>query len=168
MPAISGPVSTGWTIPLRGRCPRVLLVEMSRKAYGFGDPFVQIGLVLWIACVAVAEMVVWPGERRLQRLLSGSANWVRAGVDAGGAASDRAADAGSSAPAGAGAPAVASGEIALRSDTGPPAATNEQRLATDPPGSAEVWRTLGVRVALSAWFVCAVLIVAIVLMVQKP
>ena len=48
-----------------------VLVAMSRGAYGLDDRFVQLGLVLWIVCVAVAELVVWPGERRVQGVVSG-------------------------------------------------------------------------------------------------
>ena len=44
---------------------------MSRSAYGLDDRFVQLGLVLWIVCVALAELVVWPGERRVQSVVSG-------------------------------------------------------------------------------------------------
>lgn len=47
-----------------------LLVVMSQKAYDFSDPFVELGLVLWVAVVGLAETVVWPGERRLQRAVA--------------------------------------------------------------------------------------------------
>jgi hypothetical protein len=44
---------------------------MSGGAYGFSDPFVEIGLILWIVAVSLAEMLVWPGERLLQVIVSG-------------------------------------------------------------------------------------------------
>lgn len=88
----------------------LVLVAMSRGAYDFGDPFVQIGLGLWIAAAALAELVVWPGERRLQRIIS-DRSW--------------------------------------------PASTDESA-------------GIGARVALSAWAVCVVLLIATVVMVQKP
>ena len=88
----------------------LVLLAMSRGAYDLGDPFVQIGLVGWIAAAALAELVVWPGERRLQRLISG-ASWQ--------------------------------------------ASSNESA-------------GIALRVALSAWGVCAILLVATVVMVQKP
>jgi hypothetical protein len=116
-PGINWPGRSLYAVVVLG----ALLVVMSRKAYGFGDPFVQVGLVLWIACVAAAEMVVWPGERRLQSIVSNSEKWVKAGAGASGESLD-------------------SGD----------------------------WRALGVRTAVSAWIVCAALIAAIVVMVQKP
>ena len=92
----------------------VLLVLMSRRFYGFDDPFVEIGLVIWIVCIGLAEMVIWPGERQLQRVLS-------------------------------------------EPESGPDRARDIPDL-----------NGLGIRVAVTAWIVCAALIVAIVLMVSKP
>jgi hypothetical protein len=84
-----------------------VLVAMSRGAYGLSDAFVQLGLVLWIACAALAELVVWPAERVLQRVVSGS--W-----------------------------------------------------------EPEEAHKVGSRVAISAWVTCAVMVIAIVVMFQKP
>jgi hypothetical protein len=106
----------------------VLLVFMSQKAYGFDDPFVQIGFVLWIGSVAVAELSVWPGERRLQTLVSGSSNWIGARAGAG------------------------SGSVS----------------GSGSGDSAPELRSLALRVSLSAWLVCVALVVAVVVMVQKP
>jgi hypothetical protein len=47
-----------------------VLVFMSQGAYGFGDGFVELGLVLWIIGMSLAELVVWPGERILQGTIS--------------------------------------------------------------------------------------------------
>lgn len=104
----------------------VLLVLMSQHSYGFGDPFVQLGFVFWILALALAELVVWPGERQIQRVVAD--DW------GGGAASG-----GASGSAGGAAPEV-----------------------------VDAARNTALRVALSAWGVCFVLLVAIVLMVQKP
>jgi hypothetical protein len=84
-----------------------VLVAMSQGAYGLDDRFVQLGLVLWIVCVAVAELVVWPGERRVQRVVADG--WQ-------------------------------GGDL----------------------------RRIGGRVAASAWAICVVIVVASVIMVQKP
>lgn len=45
----------------------VVLVAMSRRAYGYDDLWVQLGLGLWLAAAVAAEGVLWPAERRLQR-----------------------------------------------------------------------------------------------------
>jgi len=46
------------------------LVASSRGAFAVGDGFVVAGLALWLAATAVAEAVVWPGERRIQEVVS--------------------------------------------------------------------------------------------------
>lgn len=105
-----------------------VLVAMSRGVYGFGDAFVQVGLVLWITAVATAEMVVWPGERTLQAIVSGHG-------------------------------------AAHRPARGPIEGDRESPLRWAATGEA---RRVATRVALSAWAVCAVLVAATVVMVQKP
>ncbi len=40
--------------------------------FSVGDPFVAAGLGLWALAAAVAEGVLWPAERRLQRALAAS------------------------------------------------------------------------------------------------
>ena len=107
-----------------------VLVGMSGGVYGFGDPFVQVGLVLWIVAVSTAEMVVWPGERSLQAIISGHV--VRDAASRG---------------------------------AGEPAADQESPQRWAPNGEA---RDVATRVALFAWAVCAVLVAATVVMVQKP
>jgi len=52
-----------------------VLMGMSQGAYDLEDTFVQLGLVLWIASAGLAELVVWPSERLLQRVVSGE--WGR-------------------------------------------------------------------------------------------
>jgi len=46
------------------------LVADSDGAFATGDGWVLAGLVLWLAAAVVAEAVVWPGERRIQLLVS--------------------------------------------------------------------------------------------------
>lgn len=47
------------------------LVLDSSGTFGFGDTFVVAGIVLWAASAVLAEIVLWPGERRIQALVSG-------------------------------------------------------------------------------------------------
>jgi hypothetical protein len=101
------------------------LVAISQRAYGFGDAFVELGFVFWILAIGLAELVVWPGERQLQRM-----------VTEGWGGESAAAPGGSDGSGGSG-------------------------VLADVRGTA-------VRVAIAAWAVCGVLVVAIVLMVQKP
>jgi len=42
------------------------LIEASDGVFRSGDGFVVVGLVLWLAATLLAEVVVWPGERRIQ------------------------------------------------------------------------------------------------------
>ncbi len=46
------------------------LVAMSQGSFAMSDHFVDIGLGLWLAATLLAEIVVWPGERRLQQVVS--------------------------------------------------------------------------------------------------
>lgn len=42
------------------------LIEASDGVFRSGDGFVVVGLLIWLAATLVAEVVVWPGERRIQ------------------------------------------------------------------------------------------------------
>ena len=53
------------------------LLVMSGGAYQLGDPWVEAGLGLWAAAALLAESVLWPAERRVQRAL---ADWAGRGV----------------------------------------------------------------------------------------
>ncbi|HMK63464.1 MAG TPA: DUF2269 family protein [Acidimicrobiales bacterium] len=46
------------------------LVADSDGAFAAADGWVVAGLLLWLAAAVVAEAVVWPGERRIQLLVS--------------------------------------------------------------------------------------------------
>lgn len=49
------------------------LVADSHRAFSAGDGFVVAGLVLWLAAAALAEVAVWPAERRVQLVVT--QNW---------------------------------------------------------------------------------------------
>jgi hypothetical protein len=48
----------------------VALIAMSHGQWSYSDGWVEIGLVLWAFAALVAEMVLWPAERHLQRLVA--------------------------------------------------------------------------------------------------
>jgi uncharacterized membrane protein len=70
-PGVNWVARVVYAVPLLG----LALVAMSHGSFDFGDPFVFIGLVLWGIAAAAAEVVVWPGERGVQRMVAG--NWPR-------------------------------------------------------------------------------------------
>jgi hypothetical protein len=132
------------------------LVAMSRGAYDFSDPFVQIGLILWIVAVSLAETLVWPGERLLQVIVS-RADGSGAAWGVGGAGG-----AGGSASGGVG--GVDGGVV----DTPIPLEGGAPPEATTTWVKTDQTTAIATRVALSAWTVCAVFVFATVVMVQKP
>jgi hypothetical protein len=62
-------------VPLLG----FALISASKGAFAAGDGFVIAGLGLWSLSTVVAETVVWPGERRIQEVVS--TRWEVAGTD---------------------------------------------------------------------------------------
>ncbi|HEX3333174.1 MAG TPA: hypothetical protein VHS57_02475 [Acidimicrobiales bacterium] len=46
------------------------LLAMSQGAYALGDGWVLIGLALFVLLAVVAEVVMWPAERRLQHTVT--------------------------------------------------------------------------------------------------
>jgi len=46
------------------------VIGASGGAWRPGDAFVVAGLVIWLASAALAETVAWPGERRIQSLVT--------------------------------------------------------------------------------------------------
>jgi hypothetical protein len=42
------------------------LIETSDGVFRSGDGFVVVGLMVWLLATLLAELVVWPGERRIQ------------------------------------------------------------------------------------------------------
>jgi uncharacterized membrane protein len=55
------------------------LVAASNGAFSSSDGFVVVGLGLWSLATVVAEVVVWPGERRIQAAVTGG--WETAAGD---------------------------------------------------------------------------------------
>ncbi len=64
-PGVNWAARTVYAVPILG----VALVAMSGGAFSFGDPFVDVGIAVWVASVVTAELVLWPGERAVQRAL---------------------------------------------------------------------------------------------------
>lgn len=52
---------TLYAVPVLG----LVLLGLSHGTYRPGDPFVVVGLMLWVCGVGLAEGVVWPGGRRI-------------------------------------------------------------------------------------------------------
>ncbi|TAN22477.1 MAG: hypothetical protein EPN30_08460 [Actinomycetota bacterium] len=55
-----------YLIPIFG----LIMIGLSRGMPELEKPWVLIGMLLWIAAVAVAHAMVWPAERRLPELIS--------------------------------------------------------------------------------------------------
>jgi hypothetical protein len=66
-PGVNWAARTLYGVPILG----FALVSSSRGAFSAGDGFVVAGLGLWALSTLVAEVVVWPGERRIQETVSG-------------------------------------------------------------------------------------------------
>jgi uncharacterized membrane protein len=64
-------------VPLSG----VALLSASQGAFSAGDGFVVSGLGLWAVAAVVAEVLVWPGERRIQAAVGG--DWATTVSDGG-------------------------------------------------------------------------------------
>jgi hypothetical protein len=65
-PGVNWPGRAIYLVPVLG----FALLATSKGAFEVSDTFVVIGLVLWSAAAVVAELVVWPCERRIQRVLA--------------------------------------------------------------------------------------------------
>ncbi len=70
-------------VPLLG----FALVGMSHGRWAVSDAWIVAGLVLWVAAASLAEALLWPAERRIQRLVAARAR-VAAGVADGSALAD--------------------------------------------------------------------------------
>ncbi len=66
-PGVNWPARALYGVPLFG----FALLADSRGAFRAGDPFVLAGLLLWLLAALLAELLVWPGERRIQARLAG-------------------------------------------------------------------------------------------------
>jgi len=47
-----------------------VLIAQSSGSFGAGDGFVVAGLFTWLVAALLAETLVWPGERRIQALVT--------------------------------------------------------------------------------------------------
>lgn len=65
-PGVNWAGRTVYGIPVFG----FALLAMSQGAYALGDGWVLVGLALFVALAVVAEVVMWPAERRLQHTVT--------------------------------------------------------------------------------------------------
>lgn len=65
-PGINWAARTLYAVPVFG----FALISSSAGAFSTKDGFVIAGLILWALATVVAEVVVWPGERRIQEVVS--------------------------------------------------------------------------------------------------
>ncbi len=56
-----------FAVPVLG----LVLMAMSNGDWTFSDTWIAIGLVLWVVAASLAEMALWPSERRLQEAVTG-------------------------------------------------------------------------------------------------
>jgi Predicted integral membrane protein (DUF2269) len=73
-PGVNWAARITFLVPILG----VVLVGMSHGSWSYNDHWVVGGLALWAVAALAGEMVVWPAERGLQRLVTeGSADTAR-------------------------------------------------------------------------------------------
>jgi uncharacterized membrane protein len=65
-PGVNWPARALYGVPVLG----FALAADSNGAVMIADGWVVAGLLLWLAAAAAAEAVVWPGERRIQAIVS--------------------------------------------------------------------------------------------------
>jgi uncharacterized membrane protein len=65
-PGVNWAARTLYLVPIFG----FALLADSNGVFGASDIFVVVGLCIWAASTAVAELVVWPAERRIQRAVT--------------------------------------------------------------------------------------------------
>jgi hypothetical protein len=135
-PGINWAARTLYAVPVFG----FALISSSAGAFSTKDGFVIAGLILWALATVVAEVVVWPGERRIQVVVSST--WDTTGpTDVGRA------DVGS----------TAVGQTAVGQTREGPAPDADGRFAQDCR-----------RVALACGLLSGVFIAAVILMVAQP
>jgi Predicted integral membrane protein (DUF2269) len=66
-PGTNWAARTLYLVPLLG----FALLAASGGAFDSSDSFVVLGLAMWLLATALAEVFVWPAERRIQRAVSG-------------------------------------------------------------------------------------------------
>ncbi len=65
-PGVNWPGRALYAVPVLG----FGLVADSNGAFTVADAWVLVGLALWVVAAGVAEAVVWPGERRIQAIVT--------------------------------------------------------------------------------------------------
>jgi uncharacterized membrane protein len=65
-PGVNWPGRALYAVPVLG----FALAADSNHAVMVGEGWVVAGLLLWLAAAVVAEVLVWPGERRIQAIVS--------------------------------------------------------------------------------------------------
>lgn len=65
-PGVNWPARVVYAVPVLG----FALAADSNGAVMIGDGWVVAGLLLWLGAAVAAETVVWPGERRIQAIVS--------------------------------------------------------------------------------------------------
>lgn len=75
-PGVNWPGRALHLVPVLG----LVLIPMSRRAYGFDDGWIQLGLVLWTVAALGAEGLLWPAERRIQQAVAGGSTVRSAGA----------------------------------------------------------------------------------------
>lgn len=73
-PGVNWPGRALYLVPLLGAA----LLAMSGGAFRVGDDWVLSGLGLWVLATGIAEVLVWPAERRVQALLAGGGGAAQA------------------------------------------------------------------------------------------
>lgn len=64
-PGVNWAARAVYLVPVLG----VALVVDSGGTYHVTDPFVEVGLGVWVVAVALAETVLWPAERQVQQAM---------------------------------------------------------------------------------------------------
>jgi uncharacterized membrane protein len=65
-PGVNWAGRTLYAVPLLG----LGLVADSQGAFDVGDGWIVAGLALWLVALVLAELLAWPGERRVQQLVT--------------------------------------------------------------------------------------------------
>ncbi len=65
-PGVNLPGRALFAVPVLG----LVLVAMGGGSYSFGDTWLWASLVLWAVAAVVAEVTLWPGEARIQQVVT--------------------------------------------------------------------------------------------------
>lgn len=76
-PGVNWPGRVLYLVPVFG----FALLAASGGVFDSSDSFVVIGLAMWFAATALAEVVVWPSERRIQSVVADKGDWSAAATE---------------------------------------------------------------------------------------